>query len=423
MGIFVTLVLARRRGPLAKAGATFALCTMLVVAAGCSSEPAPSAVSSETSATATGGVASATRTSTSSDLKLGPQTVAVPDSLEDGDIVAGTLVTKDACTGGQDQVQVFDPTAGKLVTVSAPPEPADETRTSLMCTVFTRNGDYYVSFAVSSQTKASGLNGSQSRHRLYTYPLGSTTPTVIDLKGELRSLVSTDAGPAVVLSNGPEFTLAVYSGEGPTPTWTAPTSADGITGVGSAIMTELAPQLTLLDAATGKPLYSRCASDQAGFLAEVSDGFVTVRDDCGPDRQGTLVGYDTATKKEVFAIAPASGLYVPDDLSASADYLLILGNKRLVVIDRESGETVVTKSGDDFEKLNIQNAFVFADRLYLSTKTGGKSVVSLPSGTTESESWTVRPTAMLDGWTLVIRDNGDRELIRDQNGAYPGPWS
>ncbi|EME19387.1 hypothetical protein G419_14329 [Rhodococcus triatomae BKS 15-14] len=389
------------------------------------SGPSASESQSTTSAPATSPTTTTTTQSSNDSPEL-PDSVPVPVGLEDGHIIGGTLVSKDYCTTQQAQLQVFNPETGTVVVVDGPTEKPDEDLIGLHCTVFSRNGATFVAYASSSRTKAEGLTGSEPVYRMSTYRLGSQTPTEVDLPGAPIGMVSTTVGPALLLDEGDRKMIAVYGNESAVPTWSHPGTAL-LAGAEDAVA-DVPPlaDFTLFDASDGSPILTSCSVQQAGLVLEIDDAVVSYRG-CPPGSTDHLIGYDVRQQRELFNLPPEIGLFVPDDVHPSDDYILIRNRDTLLVLDRETGETVISKSDDELASLNIKEAYIFADRLYLRTGSGDSSVVRLPSGETEAASWQIRPAARLDGWTLVydFSDSSDTvsRLVRDVGGRYPGPWS
>ncbi|WP_417287371.1 hypothetical protein [Corynebacterium variabile] len=95
----------------------------------------------------------------------------------------------------------------------------------------------------------------------------------------------------------------------------------------------------------------------------------------------------------------------------------------LRVIDISSGGLVLSRSGDEWESLNVSEWYAAGKYLYLESR-DGDSVVDVTTGEIVAESTEIYSVADAGGgWTLVGLDRNGFEwsLVRTPDG-YKGPW-
>lgn len=350
---------------------------------------------------------------------------------------SGTYMYPAHCSGNQMNLSVFDTDTGGVVSVNGPNDQlqsAGEKVGDVSCALFRlKGGELYIAYGVNSFKEASGLSPRQEYSRLYTYPLGSSTPKVIEFEESISMVTGTQAGPLVEAADGK---LARYSVDKSTPTWTkmsleyAPYYSDSA----SIMMGHISGNRLVLDAETGEELVKFCLDSS---YPENNTIAIFVPDSCGITTDTSHLGtpwepdqyalYDLENKRHIGTVSDEDGGNIMTNL-ISDDYIAFfdMHEPSLLVVDRRTGEKVIVRTGEDADELSLDSVSLFEDRLYLRTTTGTSSVVQLPSGETVATDFQTQPAERLYGWTRVVdlKGPGDVEayLVRDVEGEYPGPW-
>jgi hypothetical protein len=342
--------------------------------------------------------------------------------------------------------QIFDTRTGKVVTAPRPPVDPAETLNAATCVLSGTPEKLKLIEVVTTTRPAQGLQLEQNKTTAFVYDLGGTTPLVRgDVSSAMPAYDVAGTGTGLVLSG--EKGTTVFSSTDLSVVWTSPRP--------TAVVT--ADAVVLGSTSDAKGIDIRSPSGESMLSDPNSSGSATALYDAIDHLieffryEGNGPYYTTWAIYDVNARAYVNDNVFPSNLaqtvaSVANGKLFVhedtVGSKvGMEVWNVKTGQLEFKKTPAEYGAARIADAFFFDNHLYLSNFVEGGdqhfSVTTLPDQKEIGTTWTTRPAIKLKGWTLVLVADSEPtgnncrsghtdyctvELIRDQNGAYPGPW-
>jgi hypothetical protein len=360
----------------------------------------------------------------------------------DGDIEVDNLNNGNRPIG-----QIFNPVTGTNSAIPRPAPTAGEEILRESCTVTaTSDGAVHIVVVQLIKTLSEGLTPESERVQFTSYRQGTDRPILAKTTSGLSSFQGTRAlkdGFAVVTkkeNGGYIQEIAIFDLQtleprttAQAPTETAFVLMDGwvdivdeyVTGYGNT------NALRFFNGTDGAEVGFVTPVDQwaalpHGFIYEHQTKAHTKNTPPPPDG---VFYFDLVNRESVGPIAPADY----DEYSWYGDLLLIEGgdddSEYLVVYDLKERREVLRVNGEQLDGLNIEDAHIGGDYLYL-VNDSDNPVIDIRTSEKVSTGWSLRPTAKLvDDWVMLLPESpgglpsNDNGLIqRGSSGPYAGPW-
>lgn len=413
------------------------------VCAGCAS------TTGERVGTAAPTTAAPTPPSSPQPVPAAPTSVSLPAS---GDLYRTANTVYTGCVGkssagtGFDtttQPQIFDPASGKFVAMPHPVLADGEELVSTRCVVWTDSDRPEPIYLTTTRLPSSGLAPEKVSHTLESFDLNGRSIRKADWPSDENlddypHIEETSAG--FVLINISK--VIGFDGKTLAKTFASTTGSSDFSR--TAFVRQASVPADHPGEDTRLTFYSTSDGTEIGkFQAPfayvdmvTNDGYVVHRADYPKNQPPSfpVFYFDTHAHELSGPIAPQASHF-----QKFGNRILAYDKANLTIYDTQTKQSVLHRSGADVTGLNIANAYLAGNYLYIDNL-DDSPVVDITTGRKVGSGWKLRPTDEIgDGWTLVVTgkisnnyptcfDNGTYRcsqrgvLVRNIESRYPGPW-